>query len=61
MINHQNISNLFNFLKKNGNLSNIGLNITAKGLKKVKNNQKSDIFIKGNSIISNQNETASCF
>ena len=51
MINHQNISNLFNFLKKNRNLSNIGLNITTKGLKKVKNNLKSDIFIKGNSII----------
>jgi len=51
MINHQNISNLFNFLKKNRNLSNIGLNITTKGLKKVKNNLKSDIFIKGNCII----------
>ena len=51
MINHQNISNLFNFLKKNRNLRNIGLNITKKDIKKAKNNLKSDIFIKGNSII----------
>ena len=51
MINHQNISNLFNFLNKNRNLRNIGLNITKKGIKKAKNNLKSDIFIKGNSII----------
>ena len=53
MINHQNISYLFDFLKKNKNLRNIGLNITSKGLKKVKNNIKSDIFIKNNSIIFN--------
>ena len=51
MINHQNISNLFNFLNKNRNLRNIGLNITKKDIKKAKNNLKSDIFIKGNSII----------
>ena len=53
MINHQNISYLFDFLKKNKNLRNIGLNITSKGLKKVKNNIKSDIVIKNNSIIFN--------
>ena len=51
MINHQNISYLFDFLKNNKNLRNIGLNITSKGLKKVKNNHKSDIVIKKNSII----------
>ena len=53
MINHQNISNLFNFLKKNRNLRNIGLNITKKGITKTKNNLKSDIVIKNNSILFN--------
>ena len=53
MINHQNISNLFDFLKKDKNLGNIRLNITSKGIKKVKNNLKSDIVIKNNSIIFN--------
>ena len=32
--------------KNNKNLRNIGLNITKKGLKKAKNNLKSDIVIK---------------
>ena len=53
MISHQNISNLFDFIKNNKNLRNIGLNITKKGLKKAKNNLKSDIVIKNNSIIFN--------
>ncbi len=53
MINHQNISYLFDFLKKDKNLGNIRLNITSKGIKKVKNNLKSDIVIKNNSIIFN--------
>jgi len=53
MINHQNISNLLNFLKKNRNLKNIGLNITKKGIKKAKNKLKSDIVIKNNSILFN--------
>ena len=53
MISHQNISNLFDFIKNNKNLRNIGLNITKKGLQKAKNNLKSDIVIKNNSIIFN--------
>ena len=53
MINHQNISYLFDFLKKDKNLGNISLKITSKGIKKVKNNLKSDIVIKNNSIIFN--------
>ncbi len=53
MINHQNISYLFDFLKNDKNLGNIRLNITSKGIKKVKNNLKSDIVIKNNSIIFN--------
>ena len=53
MINHQNISNLLIFLKKNRNLRNIGLNITTKGIKKTKNNIKSDIVIKNNNILFN--------
>ena len=46
MINHQNISYLFDFLKKNKNLRNIGLNITSKCLKKVKNNINFKITMK---------------
>ena len=53
MISHQNISNLFDFIKNNKNLRNIGLNITKKGLQKAKNNLKSDIVIKNNSILFN--------
>ena len=53
MISHQNISNLFDFIKNNKNLRNIGLNITKKGIKKANNNLKSDIVIKNNSIIFN--------
>ncbi len=53
MINHQNISYLFDFLKNDKNIGNISLNITSKGIKKVKNNLKSDIVIKNNSIIFN--------
>ena len=53
MINHQNISNLFNFLKNNRNLRKISLNITKKGITKSTNIHQSDIIIKNKKIVFN--------
>ena len=53
MINTNNISEFFDFIKKNRKLNNLTLKITKKGIIKTNKKMKSDIVIKNNNILFN--------